>query len=154
MSHYKYSNECSGVQQKMFRMGQLSIPSVTSGKESDGQCRRCKRHELDPWVSKIPQRGAWQPIPGFLPGLSHGQRSLARYSPWGCKKLGTTEATQHKYRGQIRKTVLQNLYIIFANSIKCTPDYFFSSKKLYANQICQLQLYYSTFTVQKQILNI
>ena len=27
----------------------------------------------------------WQPIPIFLPGKFHGQRSLADYSPWGCK---------------------------------------------------------------------
>ena len=27
----------------------------------------------------------------FLPGESHGQRSLAGYSPWGCKELDTTE---------------------------------------------------------------
>ena len=26
---------------------------------------------------------AWQPTPVFLPGKSHGQRSLAGYSPWG-----------------------------------------------------------------------
>ena len=26
-----------------------------------------------------------QPIPVFLPGESHGQRSLAGYSPCGCK---------------------------------------------------------------------
>ena len=25
-----------------------------------------------------------QPIPVFLPGESHGQRSLAGYSTWGC----------------------------------------------------------------------
>ena len=29
--------------------------------------------------------------PGFLPGESHGQRSLVGYSPWGCKELDTTE---------------------------------------------------------------
>ena len=34
----------------------------------------------DPW------RRAWQPTPVFLPGESHGQRSLASYSPWGCKE--------------------------------------------------------------------
>ena len=28
-------------------------------------------------------RRAGQPIPVFLPGESHGQRSLAGYSPWG-----------------------------------------------------------------------
>ena len=26
----------------------------------------------------------------FLPGKSHGQRSLVGYSPWGCKELDTT----------------------------------------------------------------
>ena len=31
----------------------------------------------------------------FLPGESHGQRSLAGYSPWGHKELDMTEATQH-----------------------------------------------------------
>ena len=29
---------------------------------------------------KIPWRRAWQPTPVFLPGESHGQRSLAGYS--------------------------------------------------------------------------
>ena len=32
---------------------------------------------------KIPQRRKWQPTPVFLPGKSHGQRSLAGYSTWG-----------------------------------------------------------------------
>ena len=37
-------------------------------------------------------RRKWQPTPVFLPGESHGQRSLAlSYSPWGCKELDTTE---------------------------------------------------------------
>ena len=31
----------------------------------------------------------WQPIPVFLPGESHGQRSLADYSPWDHKELDT-----------------------------------------------------------------
>ena len=31
------------------------------------------------------------PTPVFLPGQFHGQRSLAGYSPWGCKELDTTE---------------------------------------------------------------
>ena len=38
---------------------------------------------FDPWVGKIPWRMAWQPTPVFLPGESHGQRSLAGYSPTG-----------------------------------------------------------------------
>ena len=39
--------------------------------------------EFNPWVGQISWRRAWQPTPVFLPGESHGQRSLAGYSPWG-----------------------------------------------------------------------
>ena len=34
---------------------------------------------------------AWLPTPVFLPGESHGQRSLEGYSPWHCKESDTTE---------------------------------------------------------------
>ena len=33
----------------------------------------------------------WQPTLVFLTGKSHGQRSLAGYSPWGCKESDMTE---------------------------------------------------------------
>ena len=33
----------------------------------------------------------WQPTPVLLPGESHGQRSLAGYSPLGCQESDTTE---------------------------------------------------------------
>ena len=39
--------------------------------------------------SKIPWIRKWKPTPGFLPGKSHGPRSLACYSPWGHKKFKT-----------------------------------------------------------------
>ena len=42
-------------------------------------------------VGKIPWRRKWQPTPVFLLGESHGQRSLAGYSPWGRKELDRTE---------------------------------------------------------------
>ena len=38
----------------------------------------------------------WQPTAVFLPGESRGQKSLACCSPWGCKALHTTEATEHQ----------------------------------------------------------
>ena len=44
-----------------------------------------------PGLRKIPCRRAWQSAPVFLPGESHGQRSLAGYSPWGHKVSETTE---------------------------------------------------------------
>ena len=40
------------------------------------------------WVGR-----KWQRTQVFLPGKSHGQRSLAGYSPWGCKELDTTKHT-------------------------------------------------------------
>ena len=36
-----------------------------------------------------------QPTPIFLPGKSHGQRSLAGYSPWGLKELDMIEQLTH-----------------------------------------------------------
>ena len=39
-------------------------------------------------------RRKWQPTPGFLPGESHGQRSLAGYSPWGRKRVGHGRVTK------------------------------------------------------------
>ena len=51
------------------------------------------RFRIDPWVWKIPWRSAWQLTPVFLPGESHGQRSLAGYSPWGQKESNMTVAT-------------------------------------------------------------
>ena len=49
------------------------LPWWLGGKESTSQCRRCG---FDSWVRKIPWRRKWQPTPVFLPGKSHGQRSL------------------------------------------------------------------------------
>ena len=37
------------------------------------------------------RRRWWHPTPVFLPGKSHGRRSLVGYSPWGCKELNVTE---------------------------------------------------------------
>ena len=48
----------------------------------------CGRPGFDPWVGKIPWRRVWQSVPIFLPGESHGQRSLVGYSPWGRKQSG------------------------------------------------------------------
>ena len=69
------------------------FPGGASGKELACQSRRHKRPGFNPWVRKIPWRREWQPTPVFLPGESHGQRSLVGYSPWGRKESHTTEAT-------------------------------------------------------------
>ena len=71
----------SGILKLSFYRTGISIrglPRWRSGKESACPCRR---HRFDPWVEKIPWRRKQQPTPVFLPGKSHGQRSLAGYSP-------------------------------------------------------------------------
>ena len=39
-----------------------------------------------PGSRRSPAGGKWQPIPVFLSGESHGQRSLAGYGPGDCKE--------------------------------------------------------------------
>ena len=46
---------------------------------------------FNPQVGKISWRRKWQPTPVFLPGKSHGWRSLVGYSSWGCKESDMTE---------------------------------------------------------------
>ena len=53
------------------------LPRWLSGKEPPCQCRRHRRRGFDPWIGKMPWRRKWQSTPVFLPGESHGQRSLA-----------------------------------------------------------------------------
>ena len=48
---------------------------------------QCRRLGFDPWVGKIPWRKEWLPTPVFLPGTSHGLRSLAGYRPLALKEL-------------------------------------------------------------------
>jgi len=49
------------------------------GKEPTCQCRRCRKCGFNPRLGKISWRMAWQLTPVFMPGESHGQRSLAGY---------------------------------------------------------------------------
>ena len=51
--------------------------------------RRRGRQRMRCWRSQ-------QSTPVFLPGESHGQRSLVGYSPWDCKELDTTEAVERE----------------------------------------------------------
>ena len=65
---------------------------------------------FDPWMEKIPWRRKWQPTPVFLPGESHGRRSLVGYSPWDRKESDTTEQLQFHFHFQklLNKSKLKN----------------------------------------------
>ena len=55
------------------------------------QCRRPRFHL---WVGKIPRKREWSLTPVFLPGKSHGKRSVEAYRPW-VTKSGTRLSVQH-----------------------------------------------------------
>ena len=55
------------------------------------QCLQCGRPGLIPGLGRSLAEGKRQPTPVFWPGESHGQRSLAGYSPWGRKDSDTAE---------------------------------------------------------------
>ena len=79
-----------------------------SGKQSACQCRR---HGFDPWVRETPWRRKWHPTPVFLPGESHGQKSLEGYSPWDCKRLGhdlVAKQQQQKWCSCVLKCIKKN----------------------------------------------
>ena len=102
-------NRRESLKNKRYSFGEnVGISSGTSGPAR--QCKRCKRHAFNPWVGKIPLRKAWQPIPVFFPGKSHGQRRLAGYSPQGPKELDVTEPTQH---APIREVILIQIFFHF-----------------------------------------
>ena len=62
---------------------------------------------VNPWVGKILWSKKWQPAPVFVPGQFHGQRSLADYSPWGCKESDMIEQlNNNKYL--ILEGILEN----------------------------------------------
>ena len=67
--------------------GTGDFPGGTSGKEPTCQCRRPYRCEFDPWDGRIPWRRARQPTPVFLPGESHGQRSLVGLQSMGSQRF-------------------------------------------------------------------
>ena len=65
-------------------------PRWHCSKEFACQCRSHRRCSFISLVGKIPWTRKRQYTP-FLPGKSHGQRSLVGYIPWGCKELNMTE---------------------------------------------------------------
>ena len=79
---HRYVNSCSHLQPHLFstrtpsRASQVALLVKKSPANAGGP-------GLIPRVGMSPWRRKRQPTPLFLPGESHGQRSLAGYRPWG-----------------------------------------------------------------------
>ena len=63
----------------------------SGGKESICNAGDARHIGSLPMSGRSLQRRKWKLTPVFLPGKSHGQRSLAGYSPWSHKESDTTE---------------------------------------------------------------
>ena len=61
--------------------------------DSDGKESACNVGDLGsiPGLGRSPGGGNGNPLQYSCLENSHGQRSLAGYSPWGCKELGKTD---------------------------------------------------------------
>ena len=79
---------------------QCRLPRWLSCKEYACQCRRHKRHGLDPWVGKIPWRRKGEPTPVFLPGKFCGQKVLAGVQHMGLQRVGHDLAAKQQTTAQ------------------------------------------------------
>ena len=76
-------------------------------------------------IGKLLYRREWQSAPVFLPGESHGQRSLVGYSPWGRTETDTTERPTHFDSNKIVYTYLYSLLNVSFKSILLFSKYLF-----------------------------
>ena len=114
------------------------FPVGTSGKEPTCQCRRHKRHRFNPWVGKILWKSAWQPIPVFLTGGSHGQRTLVGYSPGGPKGSDMRQ--------------LQSDWSNLAHRLTSRPEHLTTSRLYSCNTACLVSsLVLSFFRLQPSV---
>ena len=108
------------------------FPGGTSDEEPACQCRRCKRRGFNPWVRKIPCRRECQPTLGSLPGESHGQRSLAGYSPQGHKESDTNEcACVCMYTHTQANQTDQRTWFLFGEQRAVVPSCRYIPKTIY-----------------------
>ena len=59
-------------------------------------CLQCRRPGLHLGQEDLLEKGMATRTPVFLPGESHGQSSLAGYSPWGRKRVRHDLGTEQK----------------------------------------------------------
>ena len=70
---------------------------------------------LIPGVGKTLWRREWQPTPVFLPGESHGQKSLVGYSLWGRERVRHDLAT--KQQNAFGRSILYSVPVAFGASL-------------------------------------
>ena len=100
---------------------------------------------FDSWIRKMPWRRKWQSPPAFLPGESHGWRSLIGYTPWGRKESDTTE--------QLNNKVTETCQVICTYvAVSGEAEHFLTlfSKKVKVKSLSCVQLFVTPWTVAYQ----
>ena len=101
---------------------------VAQGEESACQCRR---RGFNPWSGRFPRDGNGTPLQYSSPGRSHGQKSLAGYSPWDHKRAGHDLAAKEQQRLTVLFTntkawpLLRLWYLGETTFVLQTVDFFF-----------------------------
>ena len=97
-------------------MGPYQVAEVVKNPPANAR----HRQEMQIWYlgKENLWRRKWQPMPVFLPGKSHGQRSLMGYCPWDLEESDMTETTEHILTGYTVNTVyLQYLHMLLSYSL-------------------------------------
>jgi len=69
----------------------VEFEDFPGGLDGKAVCLQCGIPGFKPWVGRISWRRKCQPTPVFLPGKSHGGRSLVGYSSCSHKESDMTE---------------------------------------------------------------
>ena len=86
-----HSPGISGLISKVMGLVSVSLTSFPGGSVVKYLPGYAKYVGSIPGSRRFPRRRKWQATPVFLPGKSHGQRSLVGCSPGGHKELNKTE---------------------------------------------------------------
>ena len=82
----------SGIKWKESRLQSQTWDEIWVSESKESSCNAWEPDSI-PGSEKIPWRREWLLTLVFLPKESHGQRSLAGYSPWGHKELDRIAVT-------------------------------------------------------------
>ena len=97
-----------------------------------------RRPGFDPWIGKILWRREWLSTSVFLPGESHGQRSLVGYSPRGRKESDTAERLTYTHHViyNIKENRKKVFLVIRTLRIRFQPFSYITCSSI--NYICQV----------------
>ena len=93
---------------------------------------------FNPWVGKIPWKRKWTPTSVFLPGKSHGQRSLEGYSPWGHKRVGRDLISKQQLCARVLFSPHPGQHLLFVGFVL-----FFILKRYEVNSHCDFDMHFS-----------